>query len=138
MKKIVALAGVGAVIIGLLAAGITLTSSTAQPQDLAANVSDQSTNRQSRAIPTNAFVLDVRTPEEFASGHAEIAKNLPLQDIESGTLPEVDKNQKIYLYCRSGNRSAQAVSLLKEAGFTNIEDLGGLEDARQAGLAFTQ
>lgn len=138
MKKVVVLSGISAIIIGLVVVGILLTGNTTQPQDLAANTPKQSTSQPLRAIPTDAFVLDVRTPEEFASGHAEIAKNLPLQDIESGTLPEVDKNQKVYLYCRSGNRSAQAVTLLKESGFTDIQDLGGLEDARQAGLVFTQ
>lgn len=71
-------------------------------------------------------LLDVRTPEEFAAGHIEGAINLPLAEIQSGTLPEVAKNTKLYVYCRSGNRSAQASKILKDAGFSSIEDLGAM------------
>ncbi|MCA9349361.1 rhodanese-like domain-containing protein, partial [Candidatus Saccharibacteria bacterium] len=61
------------------------------------------------------------------------AVNFDLQLMQAGQLPNIDKNTKIYVYCRSGNRSAQAASLLKQAGFTNITDLGGLSDIQNLG-----
>ncbi len=55
-------------------------------------------------------LVDVRTPAEYASGHIDGADNLPLQDIQAGVLPTAAKDQPVYVYCRSGNRSSQATS----------------------------
>ena len=85
-----------------------------------------------------ATLLDVRTPEEYNTSHFANATLFPLQTIESGTLPNFAKDSKIYLYCRSGNRSAQATTLLQKAGFTNITDLGGLSDVEQVGGVLLQ
>lgn len=85
-------------------------------------------------ITANAIVYDVRTPDEYATSHAKDAINLPLQDIEKGTLPSVPKNSPIYVYCRSGNRSNQAVAILKKAGFSNVHDIGGLGNLKKYGL----
>lgn len=84
-----------------------------------------------------AVIIDVRTPQEFSETHAKQAANLPLADIQAGQMPQVEKTAKIVLYCRSGNRSSQAAELLKQADYTNVQDLGGLEDAQAAGLEFT-
>ncbi len=84
-------------------------------------------------IKQGALLLDVRTSEEFAAGHFENATNLPLAKIQAGQYPNVDKNTTIYVYCRSGNRSAQAKQLLEKAGFAKVEDLGGLEDVEKMG-----
>ena len=81
----------------------------------------------------NATLLDVRSPQEFSVGHFANATNLDVEEISAGNLPEKPKDSKIYLYCRSGNRSAQATALLKEAGFTNITDLGGLPQVQALG-----
>lgn len=85
-----------------------------------------------------AILLDVRTAEEFNSGHAEHSLNLSLQDIEVGKTPEVGKDAKIYVYCRSGNRSASAINILKKAGFTNLMNLGGLADVQKIGATIVQ
>ena len=74
-----------------------------------------------------AMLLDVRTPEEFAAGHLPQAHNLPLQDISSlaqKVLPH--KEAALFVYCRSGVRSAQAVSQLRQMGYINVEDMGGI------------
>lgn len=135
MKKIASIVGIGIVIFGVLTLGIFFSSqSNSQNTDSEATADSR---QPVSAIPNDAYVLDVRTPEEYASGHATIAQNLPLQSLEAGTLPPVNKGQKIYVYCRSGNRSAQATALLREVGYTNLEDLGGVEDARAVGLEFT-
>lgn len=84
-------------------------------------------------INDGAQLLDVRTAEEFDSGHFAGAINLDVEDIIAGKLPDAAKHTQLYVYCRSGNRSAQAVSLLKQAGFTNITDLGGLTDVESIG-----
>ena len=84
-------------------------------------------------IKDGAQLLDVRTAEEFDSGHFAGAINLDVEDIIAGKLPDAAKDAQLYVYCRSGNRSAQAVSLLKQAGFTNITDLGGLTDVEGMG-----
>ena len=73
-----------------------------------------------------AVLLDVRTPEEYAEGHIEGSQNIPLQNIESAETVIKDKDTPIYVHCRSGGRSAQATSILKKMGYTNVEDIGGI------------
>ena len=82
---------------------------------------------------STAIIIDVRTTEEFAAGHLDGAVNY---NVEDGTLeqalPSLDPNANYVVYCRSGRRSAVAVDLMKENGFTQIADLGSLEDAADA------
>lgn len=84
-------------------------------------------------VKSGARLYDVRTAAEYKSGHFENALNFSLQDMQAGKLPDVAKDQKIYVYCQNGNRSAQAAMILKRAGFTNITDLGGLQDVSSSG-----
>lgn len=75
------------------------------------------------------LILDVRTAGEYASGHIPGAINVAnedIKDIEPAQLPE--KNQVIYVYCRSGNRSKQAAAKLAAMGYTNIIEIGGIMD----------
>ena len=73
-------------------------------------------------------MIDVRTVSEFKNGFVQDAINIEWQDISS--IKDVfEKNQKIYLYCRSGNRSGKAGNILIELGFKNVENLGSLENA---------
>ena len=73
-------------------------------------------------------MIDVRTVSEFKNGFVQDAINIEWQDISSIT-DEYKKNQKIYLYCRSGNRSGKANDILINLGFKNVENLGSLENA---------
>ena len=73
-----------------------------------------------------AVLLDVRREEEFASGYIAGAINIPLQEIEYITDVVVGKNTLLYVYCRSGVRSAQAVNALRYMGYTNAVDIGGI------------
>jgi rhodanese-related sulfurtransferase len=86
----------------------------------------------------SAVLLDVRTAEEFSAGHFVGATNHSLQTMQAGTYPDVAKDKKIYVYCHSGNRSGQATTLLKSAGYTNITDLHGLSDVEAIGGKLTQ
>ena len=84
-------------------------------------------------VDSGAKLYDVRTKEEYASGHFKNAINWDVQDIQDGKLPDISKDTKIYVYCRSGNRSSQAAALLKDAGYVNVIDLGGLTDVQAIG-----
>jgi rhodanese-related sulfurtransferase len=71
-------------------------------------------------------ILDVRTPEEFSSGHVPRAVPLPLNDLTSGSaVIPFEKTSEIYVICRSGNRSKTAVQYLKDQGYTNVKSVSG-------------
>jgi len=79
-------------------------------------------------------ILDVRTPQEFEQEHIAEALNI---DFNNSTtfVPEVmklNKEDTYKLYCRSGRRSGLALSMMKQMGFKNLENVGGLEDAKKA------
>ena len=78
----------------------------------------------------NPILIDVRTQAEWDDGHIETAIHIPLDKI-SNTIEGVieDKDQVIYLYCRSGNRSGQAEVALKSIGYVNAKNIGGIKDA---------
>lgn len=78
-------------------------------------------------------LIDVRTPSEYTSGHIDGAINLSLQDMQVGTLPKVDKEKTVYVYCHSGNRSSQAATILKQAGYQDIVDLGAMTHVQSLG-----
>lgn len=84
----------------------------------------------------NAFVLDVRTQDEFSQGHISDAINIPLGLVDTRISDIHDKKSlPIILVCQSGNRSMQAARLLKKHGFANIYNLtGGMASWRQANL----
>ncbi|MCG2610629.1 rhodanese-like domain-containing protein [Flavobacterium sp. SM15] len=87
---------------------------------------NKSTENISDFINKNAVILDVRTSEEFASGHIKGSKNIPL-DMLSSEIENIQKlNQPVIACCRSGMRSAQATALLKKNGIETING-GGWE-----------
>jgi rhodanese-related sulfurtransferase len=78
--------------------------------------------------------VDVRTPEEYASGHAARAINIPL-DTLNANLDRLETNEPIYFICESGNRSKIAAEKLREAGFNNVSSVaGGTAAWKAAGL----
>ncbi len=81
---------------------------------------------------TPHLLLDVRTPEEYAEGHIANSLNISLQTLSS-RLSEIPTDTPVVIYCRSGNRSAQAAQLLSEAGYTQLYDLGGIIDWQSQG-----
>ena len=75
------------------------------------------------------IILDVRREDEFAAGHIPGAINVANESIDTEAPAELpDKDQVIYVYCRSGNRSKQAASKLAAIGYTNIIEFGGIID----------
>lgn len=75
--------------------------------------------------------IDVRTPEEYAGGHAARAVNIPLDTLTS-SLDKLEKNEPVYLICQTGNRSKKAAVMLKDAGFNNVLNITGGTVAWQA------
>ena len=82
----------------------------------------------------NAFLLDVRGFDEFATGHAPAAVCIPLPDLERRA-GEVPADRPVLVLCQSGGRSALAAARLRALGMDNIADVaGGFQAWRQAGL----
>lgn len=80
-------------------------------------------------------LLDVRTPEEFAQEHIEGATLIPLQALENNLgLISNAKNQKLIVYCHSGNRSVAASRILAKNGFKPLNMQGGITAWKSAGL----
>ena len=73
-------------------------------------------------------MVDVRTPQEFELGHIEDSINIEWQNIELIEKTS-QKNEKIYLYCRSGNRSQKATEILLALGYKDVKNLGGIKEA---------
>jgi len=112
-----------------LSAGMGQRSATAaSPQLISANeyVAQFENGGQQHVL------IDVRTPEEFASGHIAGAINIPVEEI-GARLDEIPRDVPVVLYCRSGNRSAQAARILDGGGFEQVYDLGGIIDWVAAG-----
>lgn len=79
----------------------------------------------------NATIVDVRTLEEYAGEHYPDAINIPLDQVAQRINEFRDMPKPIIAYCRSGNRSGMAVSILKQYGVTEAINGGGLEDLKQ-------
>lgn len=82
-------------------------------------------NKQSTTI------VDVRTPEEYSEGHVSGAINIPLDQIPQRIQEFKEMQMPIVAYCRSGNRSGMAVSLLKQNGINEVSNGGGLDEMLQ-------
>ena len=78
---------------------------------------------------TDFLILDVRTKEEYEEGHIKDAINIPNEVIgQEAESVLKDKEQTIFVYCRSGRRSKEACQTLCELGYSNIIDFGGIID----------
>lgn len=72
------------------------------------------------------ILLDVRTKEEFSDGHIEGAVNLPLDRITQAEESFPDFSVPLFVYCRSGARSSQAVAMLQQMGYEAARNIGGI------------
>jgi phage shock protein E len=79
-------------------------------------------------IKAGARVIDVRTPAEFADGAYPGAVNIPVSVLPARMNELEPKDKPIILYCASGARSGQGARLLKQAGFKDVTNAGGLGD----------
>ncbi|MGF1900375.1 rhodanese-like domain-containing protein [Aliivibrio sifiae] len=89
------------------------------------SVASERSDKAWELVDHGALLIDVRTPNEFNQGHVKGAANLPLNTVNTA-FADIDKNTPIVVYCRSGNRSGQAMSYLQQEGFTQVHNGGGL------------
>ncbi|MDR0802548.1 rhodanese-like domain-containing protein [Fluviicola sp.] len=87
-------------------------------------------NELKEAIKNGAFLVDVRTPSEFASGSVKGATNIPLDKIP-GQLAKFKNRKSIVVFCLSGGRSSQAKRILEQNGFQNVINGGTWENVKK-------
>ena len=92
--------------------GLTSNFKTVSVQDLKA------------ASHSSNLILDVRSPQEFASGHVQGAKNISVSELGS-RLSEIPTDKTIFVICQSGMRSRTAIAILGDNGRTNINNVAG-------------
>lgn len=132
---------------GLVAASLLLsgcaddgTGTSTPPDTSAAEAAEQVDGSDALAlIEDGATVVDVRTPQEFDTGHVDGALNIDLQsDTFLEEVRSLPSDESYVVYCATGNRSAQATALMVEEGFTELSDAGGLLDLAAAGADVTE
>ena len=103
----------------------TATASAPAPAAVAvAPMSQEALLEHQSRHPDHLFVLDVRTPQEYAEGHVPGAVNVP-QDQLASRLAEVPKDKDVVIYCRSGRRSVLAADVLAANGYSRLSHLEG-------------
>lgn len=83
-------------------------------------------NEAKKLVKDGALLVDVRTSKEYKIGHITGAINIPLSQVQSRLQDFGTKDSKIVVYCRSGNRSGKAQSILLSEGFKHVYNLGGI------------
>lgn len=114
MRKLVA-----ALIVGL---GIAAASPAVAAVDTPPGKVDGATAKA--LVASGAKVVDVRTPQEFASGHVPGAINIPYDELPRRAAEIGPPSTPVVLYCRSGRRSGIAFDALKKAGYQKLWDFG--------------
>lgn len=115
---------------------LILTSCNGQSSTAVKTIDVKTYSDKIKATP-NAQILDVRTPEEYASGNIENSDNVNwLSDSFVLKTDKYDKTKPVFVYCKSGGRSLKAANKLAELGFTSIYNLeGGILKWEAAGLS---
>ena len=110
----------------LLAIAIISGLMLLQPLVMKGNAKHVNASEATQMINHKAQVIDVRSPEEFASGHVRQSKSLPMQSLVQ-SLPgaKLKQDKPVLIICASGMRARRAASLLSKEGFTDIAILDG-------------
>ena len=89
-------------------------------------------NKPTTNLEKSTVIIDVRTAQEFSAGNIKNSKLIPY-DVITQKIAQVvpSKDTPIVLYCRSGRRSGIAERYLKDMGYTNVENYGGMEEAKR-------
>ena len=110
-------------VLGMATAGCQAQSTTKEVVNIDVNVADFELIMDT--IP-NGLLLDVRTDNEFAQGHLRGAQQIDFyRDDFADALEKLDKDQPVFIYCRSGNRSGKAAKQMKAMGFSAVYNLEG-------------
>ena len=103
------------------------------PAAAATGLPDRDPALAHKLVAAGGVLIDVRTPEEYATRHVDGAVNIPVDDMK-GRLADVDKltggdkNKPIVVYCQAGGRAGRAKTILLGAGHPQVENLGGIAD----------
>jgi len=142
-KKLIISVFLGALIVGVLSTGgcLKIGTNTAKPEIQIQTIEDITPGeayiliQENKGNP-NFVILDVRTPEEFSGEHIEKAVNLDYYSNTFNTdLDKLNKNKTYLIYCRSGNRSGNALNTIKDLDFREVYNmLGGIIKWKSEGL----
>jgi phage shock protein E len=90
-------------------------------------------SNEALAEPESRIIIDVRTESEWLGGHLQGASHIALSKIKNKIkVFEPNQDAEIMLYCRSGNRSGKAKTILEDMGYTNVKNIGGISSASTA------
>jgi rhodanese-related sulfurtransferase len=114
-------------------AGTTTTTTAVSIIDI--NVQDSRTLLQDNKDNPHFIILDIRTPDEFATGHLEKAQNIDYYAADfRARIDKLSRTETYFIYCRTGHRSGLARDMMKEMGFLHIYNMtGGINDWTAAG-----
>ena len=111
-------------IVGFLFASLVSVVALAGESSLVSISQEALLERQQKGDEKTAYVLDVRSPEEYASGHVPGAVNIPYDQVAS-RIAEVPKDKDVVLYCKSGRRAGIAAEVLASQGYERLQHLEG-------------
>jgi len=111
-------------IVGFLFASLASVVALAGEPSLVSISQEALLERQQKGDEKTAYVLDVRSPEEYASGHVPGAVNIPYDQVAS-RIAEVPKDKDVVLYCKSGRRAGIAAEVLASQGYERLQHLEG-------------
>jgi phage shock protein E len=119
-----------ALALGCASASPPPTAQSSGPATVSAQGASHVSLEEARELQARgARLVDVRTPEEFASGHLPGAVNVPFDAMEGRALAELAPvDAPVVVYCHSGKRSARAAATLKALGFGQVHDLGAMPE----------
>ncbi len=124
---------ISGVVVALLVAAFALITASRATTSTVQKLSPSAYQSQFATANTPYLLVDVRTADEFATGHIHGAVNIPLDILET-RLNEVSPTEPVVVYCHSGNRSSKAVQILANAGYSQIYDLGGINTWTEQGF----
>lgn len=81
--------------------------------------------KEYKTVP-DAVLVDVRTAQEYREGHIPESKNVPLQQLDKIVSVAKNKDIPLFVYCYSGSRSRRAASMLRQMGYANVNNIGGI------------
>ena len=124
----------GALLIALAAAAIVIAGCSSS--DAVLETVSPEAAAEAIANTPDVVVLDIRTPEEFAEGFIEGASNIDFYGSDfASQLDALDKEAPYVVYCRSDNRTGQAMEVFADLGFTNVTEIdGGIVNWYESGL----
>lgn len=116
-----------------------ITSCGMSQTEVNSNQLDPKTFSKEMSTSSNYQLIDVRTPEEYSEGHISGALNIDWNGDEfESEMNQLDKSIPVYIYCRSGRRSAEAADFMRKNGFKTVKELdGGILNWQESGLPET-